>query len=172
MKSITWLLLLGLSPGLYADAPSNAAELAGFRAAAFGNVKSVLVAKILDPKKHEMAEPPKTLFHGFAVISNWQPVDPDSRLQLAGILRAPIAHLIKAYESAGAADVVRLSSFCLPDPGYALHFETDQGPRDFTVCLECDQIEVYGPNHRQANFSVDDEPLAQLRRYYQKEFHD
>jgi hypothetical protein len=170
MKPIAWLLLFGLSPGLYADAAHNAAELAGFRAVAFGNVRSASVAKILDPKKHEMAEPPNNLFHGFALVSSWQTVDPDSRLQLAAILRVSILSWVKAYESAGGADVVKPSSFCLPDPGYAIHFETDQGPRDFIICLECDEITAYGANQSRAKFSLENESLAQLKENYQKEF--
>jgi hypothetical protein len=172
MKPITWLLLFGLSSGLYADAARNAAELANFRAVAFGNVRSVSVAKILDPKKHEMAEPPKNLFHGFALVSDWQTVDPDSRLRLAGILREPIRARLKAYESAGDADVAELSSFCLPDPGYAIHLETDEGPRDFVICLECDDLTAYGKSQSRAHFSIENEPLATLKKYYQKEFHD
>jgi len=167
----TGVLLCVIGAGVHA-ADRNAAELASFRAVAFGQVRSVSVARILDAKKHELSEPPKNLFHGFALLSNWQTADPESRLQIASILRTPILWWVKAYESAGGNEVPKLSSFCVPDPGYAIHLETDQGPRDFVVCLECDSLIAYSPDQHRAEFSLEDDPLAQLKRCYQKEFRD
>ena len=172
MRPTAWLFFVGLGSGLYADVTGPAADLAAFRAVAFGNVRSASVAKLLDPKKHEMPEQPKNLFHGFALVSAWQTVDPDSRLGVAGILREPIQARIKAYEAVGGQEVRETSPFCLPDPGYGVHLETDQGPRDFVICLECDEVTGYDGKQMSARFSLENDALVKLKLYYQKEFHD
>ncbi len=167
------VLLVGIPQvAVRADAADNAGQLASFRAVAFGKVTSASVAKIIDLRMHKLAAPNGGDFHGFAVISPWQALEPKSREALAALLRSPIDYWVMAYATAGNAELVKLSSLCLPDPGYAVHLETDRGPRDFAICLLCDDVVAYGERGKSADFSLDAGPLKALKKCYRGEFGD
>jgi hypothetical protein len=151
-------------------ATENKKMLTRLEAVGFSDVKSASVARIIAPEKHHLAKQGAGAFHGYNVISNWQSVNDPSRFEVADLLKKRIDSLVNAYANAGDNGVFEPESFCIPDPGYAVHLETDKGPRDFAICLECEQVDAFGDQGKSVNFGVDAGQTATLKRNYYAEF--
>jgi hypothetical protein len=170
-KGVLTTMWLFVSTMVLASSDSTAYNhhrLEEFRSIAFSKVKSISVAKIRDSgEKKSKGEGAK--FHGYRVISEWRHVDERSGVVLVHTLGEILDSLIRAYAIAGGDDIVELRSFCIPHPGYAVHFESDRGARDFLICLECGQIEGYGEQKPGASFSLDSEQTEKLHTSYADE---
>jgi|SRR6185312_11513258 len=106
----------------------------------FGEVRSVQLARI-DGSSYGQSSAPNS-FDGYPLISPWRALPLNLGSEIVFVLRDQLRSDL-AFCRTAQPDTVRLSSFCLFDPGYALRVGTDHGERTFLVCLVCDQLEVY-----------------------------
>jgi hypothetical protein len=175
LVAIVSALLAGAN-AIEATSEHNREYLSNFAAIAFSEVKSISVAQVYDTNgpilnAGEAAPKPVTIgdYHGYPLISKWRQVDDQSQKELARLLKRPIDFWVKTYAEAGDKDVLVNVSFCMPDYGYAMHLETNEGPRDFLICLQCGQIAAFAGNHR-ADFDLKDSDLVRLKAFYLDEF--
>jgi len=164
MKSLSLVLFLcALAGPVWGGASrDNADRLADFRSVAFGEVKAVSVAKLVD---HGRAN-----FHGLVMTGDWLKLGVNVQVGLAGLLREPIDSWIRVYAEAKDDGIVELQPFCVPDYGYAVRLETDKGVRDFAICLKCGHVMVYGRGKHGVAFLLEKEALVKLNAYYREEF--
>jgi len=168
------LALLPLSNAGSAEAVDNVARLAQFRAIMFSEVKSAEVAMLDSKKPHGLPGLFKSKFHGRVMTTHWQKITGAEAGKMALVLRGRIAFWVHAYANAGPGTIAELSSFCIPNPGYAIHLETDQGTRDFLVCFECGIIDAFGDQadrtHYSIEYSIEQPDSERLRSAYEEEF--
>src|SRR3954470_21028885 len=116
---------------------SAASEIVAYNAVAFKKVNSVSVAKLDGSQRLVFRRFLKRSFHHYRLLSEWKRPDPFTSQAIAKILMQQIDERIAIYASAGDHEVIEISSFCIPRPGFAVKLETDHGSRDFLICIEC-----------------------------------
>ncbi|HVS51849.1 MAG TPA: hypothetical protein VHD62_05785 [Opitutaceae bacterium] len=112
-------------------------DVAQLRALAFDGASSVEVARV----KGTTDEP--AAFRGYRLTSSWRAAGAGAT-ELARTLAALVQNDLSAATTPDAAGTERVSlhSFCF-NPGFALRVQTARGRRDFLVCLECDEVQIF-----------------------------
>jgi hypothetical protein len=169
------ICLLGSASLLAADsaattaAATNAQHLRAYRDVAFTTAASVAVAKLDGAERLGLRRFLVRSFHRYRLVSSWKTLDASASQALARLLREQIDAQIEFYRAAGNDEAVRLNSFCVPQPGFAVRLQTDRGPRDVLICLDCSDVTVFGDDPHGVEFSVDPEVTLKLKASYQAE---
>lgn len=148
----------------------NAEQLAAFRSVAYTQIVSARVARIDPAALHGLAILFRPTFHRHRRVTEWRPLDGASATALGRVLQQQIASRVVAYATGGDDYVAELSSFCIPRPVYAVRLETDKGRRDFLICVDCGDVEVFDGLNRPVSFTADQTTTVKLRSFYQAEF--
>ncbi len=146
----------------------NKARLKELRGIKIETVASVAVARLSQSNKPTSGGN-DSHFHGYEVSTKWKLLGAKEAAGVVAILRDTIDPLIAAYASAGSDSLVELSSLCLPHPGYAVHVVTENGFRDFAICLECGEAYVFAGTHKAIKLHFSDANNAALRACYTAE---
>ena len=166
MKSLPYIMFIVFVGAAFGDEAArvhNLNRLDELRSIAVDQVAGVKVAKI---QTAEGSKQSRGEFHGYIATSKWRELRVDDADLLLRTLTEVIDGWIDVYKKAGDEDVVELSSFCVPKPGYGIHLQTKGGSRDFAVCLECGEMYVFGKRKTAVVVHLREEQTARLKRCY------
>jgi hypothetical protein len=128
----------------------------------FAEAKTARVAKISGTDNGNGS------FHGYKVTSAWLPLDGYERTDLTDLLRKRTFEQIVVLTAPGDGPIT-LAPLCF-EPGYAVHLETDKGPREFVICLKCSYIYEYDSKGDQLGMDPDQYLLIKMKAHYLDEF--
>jgi hypothetical protein len=107
-------------------------------------------------------------FHGYKVTSAWRPLDGYERADLTDLLRKRTLEQIAVLIAPGDGPIT-LAPLCF-EPGYAVHLDTDKGPREFVICLKCSYIYEYDGKGKELGMEPDQSLLIKMKAHYLDEF--
>ena len=142
--------------------PCAAQTNAELHSVAFSEVRSAMVSKITGFNKAA------GMFHGFILAPGSRYLATSYRTELANLLIRRVAEKLASLGPPNDEAIVE-ESLCF-DPGYAVHFETSDGPRDFSICLDCSFLEVYDGKGHEIGMSINKWLLTELKAAYFDEF--
>ena len=98
-------------------------------------------------------------FHGYQRVTNWHAADAEAGSAIAALLAETVR--VDLAQARQPGERVSLHSFCF-NPGYAVRLQSERGPREFLVCLECDEMYVFDDDGHMWNHPLEKAEAARL----------